>query len=89
MGIFDVTQISDGRVVTWAAWAANVTHSLLPKTDVVMLGRMNEKPRMVQWGRVMDIAGDLLEPLDIYPVRYRVRQFPTEKQLAAMGNMLA
>ena len=39
-------------------------------------------------GRATDVAGDLLEPMDIYPPRYRVREFPSEKQLAAMGNML-
>jgi hypothetical protein len=43
---------------------------------------------MVEWRRVMDTAGDLLEPLDMYPFRYRVREFPSEEQLAAMGNML-
>ena len=44
--------------------------------------------RMVEWQKVTDVAGDLMEPLDIYPFRYRVREFPSEKQLAAMGNML-
>jgi hypothetical protein len=43
---------------------------------------------MVEWQKVMDVAGDLMEAVDIYPPRYRVREFPSEKQLAAMGNML-
>jgi hypothetical protein len=43
---------------------------------------------MVEWQKVTDVAGDLLEPLDIYPFRYRVRELPSDKQLAAMGNML-
>jgi uncharacterized protein YtpQ (UPF0354 family) len=78
----------DGRVLSWAVWPAGVNHTLLPKTDVVMLGRIDGEPRMVEWQRVMDVAGDLLAPLDVYPFRYRVREFPSEEQLAAMGNML-
>lgn len=86
---FSVTQAKDGTVRSWAAWAADVTDAMLPKTDVLLLGRSGGgKPRMVQWQKAMDVAGDLLEPLDIYPFRYRVREFPTEKQLAAMGDML-
>jgi hypothetical protein len=34
------------------------------------------------------VAGELSEPLDIYPFRYRVREFPSSKQLAAMDNIL-
>jgi hypothetical protein len=30
-------------------------------------------------------AGDLLEPTDYWPPRYRVRGFPTAEQLQAMG----
>jgi hypothetical protein len=88
VAIFSATRLRDGRVVSWATWAAGVTDAMLPKTDVLMLGRLNEKPAMVPWQTAMDVTGDLLEPMDIYLPRYRVREFPSEKQLAAMGNML-
>jgi hypothetical protein len=38
--------------------------------------------------KVVEIAGDLMTPMDIYPERYRVEGFPTAEQLAAMGNEL-
>ena len=85
---FSAIQRPDGRVLSWAAWAAGVTDAMLPKTDALMIGRSGGKPAMVLWEKAMDVAGDLMEPMDIYPPRYRVREFPSEKQLAAMGNML-
>jgi hypothetical protein len=51
---------------------------------VVFLG----KPHMVEWQQAVDIVGDLMEAVDIYPPRYRVRSFPSDEQLAVMGNML-
>ena len=30
---------------------------------------------MVEWEKVVDVAGDLMEPLDIYPPRFRVAGF--------------
>lgn len=33
----------------------------------------------------LEVAGGLMEPLDMYPVRYRVHDFPSLEQLAAMG----
>ena len=84
---FSVIKTPDGRLLSYAVWT-EAADSLLPRTDVLVLGRVGGEPRMVEWQKVTDVAGNLLEPLDIYPLRYRVREFPSEKQLAAMGNML-
>ena len=43
---------------------------------------------MAPWEKVVEIAGDLIAPMGIYPERYRVEGFPTADQLAAMGNEL-
>ena len=37
------------------------------------------------WDRIHKIAGDLLVETDLYPPRFRFREFPTEDQLAAIG----
>jgi hypothetical protein len=37
------------------------------------------------WDRVVAAASDLMEPLDMYPERYRVAGFPSEQQLVEMG----
>ena len=46
------------------------------------------KPVMAPWEKVVEIAGDLMTPMGIYPERYRVEGFPSAEQLAAMGNEL-
>ena len=38
--------------------------------------------------RQLEVRGDLMEQTDMYPVRYRVREFPSEEQRAAVGNLL-
>ena len=84
---FSAIKSPDGKLFSYATWTAT-TNSLLPKTDVLVLGRIGGNIAMVEWEKVVDVAGDLMEPLDIYPPRFRVRGFPSEKQLKAMGNML-
>ena len=85
MATFSAIKSPDGRIISYATWT-ETTNSLLPKTDVLVLGRIDGSIAMVEWQKVVDVVGDLMEPLDIYPPRYRVREFPSEKQLAAMGT---
>ncbi len=77
---FSASQTPDGKVFSYAAWT-ETTNSLLPKTDVLILGRIGGSIAMVDWQKAVDVVGDMMEPLDIYPPRYRVRAFPSEKQL--------
>ena len=42
-----------------------------------------------RWEKVVEVAGHLMTPMDIYPERYRVKEFPPAEQLAAMGNELS
>ena len=84
---FNAIKRPDGKVFSYATWT-ETANSLLPKTDTLVLGRIGSEPQMVPWEKVVDVAGDLMAAVDIYPPRYRVRSFPSEDQLAAMGNML-
>jgi uncharacterized protein YtpQ (UPF0354 family) len=84
---FSVIKTPDGRLLSYATWTTT-TNTLLPKTDTLVFGRFGGTPRMVEWQEAVDLVGDLMEPLDIYPPRYRVREFPSENELAAMGNLL-
>jgi hypothetical protein len=40
---------------------------------------------MAEWDRVRAVVGDLMQPTDYWPPRFRVREFPTAEQLQAMG----
>jgi len=84
---FNVVQDPQGRLLSYAVWTEKV-ESLLPQTDMVVFGGMDGEPTMVPWSRAMEVVGDLLEALDIYPPRYCVREFPAAEQLAAMGSVI-
>ena len=87
MANFSAIKRPDGKVFSYATWT-DTTNSLLPKTDTLVLGRLGSEPQMVEWEKVVEVVGDLMEAVDIYPPRFRVRGFPSDEQLAAMGNML-
>jgi hypothetical protein len=60
---------------------------ILPRTDmVVFYSQWWRSYTVATWERVCEVVGDLMEPLDMYPERYRVRDFPNPEQLAAIGK---
>jgi hypothetical protein len=77
----------DGQVFSLAVWSETITN-LLPRTDMIAFVARNPGPRKVafaDWDRVVEMVGDLMIPLDIYPPRFRVDRFPTGEQLKALG----
>ncbi len=83
---FNVVQDPQGRLLSYAVWAESVG-SWLPQTDMLVFGGLEGEPTMVPWSKAQEEVGHLLESLDIYPPRYRVLEFPSAEQLAAMGNV--
>ena len=76
-----------GEVATYSVWAKGVL-TMLPITDQIALMRDEDAdPLLVDWDRVVEVAGDLMEPLDMYPERYRVAGFPDAEQLGLIGGM--
>ena len=73
-----------GELMTFCSWGENVL-ALLPRTDYILFMQEGKKPQMAEWDRVVEVVGNLMQPLDMYPPRYRVADFPTDEQLAAMG----
>jgi hypothetical protein len=79
-----------GRVISWCVWSEGVD-TLLPRTDEVFFFRPagEGEGKVVargRWARVREVAGELMEPCGLYPERLRVRSFPTDEQLAAIGG---
>jgi hypothetical protein len=67
-------------------WTEGVL-TLLPQADVVIFVRADSSVAgSVPWERVREVAGDLMEPLDMYPKRFRVERFPSPEQLAALAG---
>jgi hypothetical protein len=77
-----------GEVRSYCVWSEGIV-SLLPRTDDVAFFQTGGKDEgavaaIVPWERVRAVVGHLMEADDVYPVRYRVREFPTGEQLAAL-----
>jgi hypothetical protein len=80
-----------GKITSYSVWAEGVL-SLLPETDDLVLVRGNPQADDIQvvasasFEQVREIVGELMQPAGLYPERYRVREFPTTQQLAAIGK---
>lgn len=75
----------NGNLLSCCVWSKNVL-TLLPKTDLVAFIQEGAKPRIAEWDRVVETVGNLMEPLDMYPPRWRVSEYPTDEQLALIGK---
>jgi uncharacterized protein YtpQ (UPF0354 family) len=84
---YNVMQDKKGRVLNYAVWPEGAV-ALLPRTDLVVFMRAGHDPVMADMDRVLAEVGHLMEPQEIYPPRYLVREFPTEGELAIMGRGL-
>jgi hypothetical protein len=62
--------------------------SLLPVAHkVILISKPGEDPVAIgDWDRVREVVGGLMEETDDYPPRFRVREFPSDGALAAIGK---
>jgi hypothetical protein len=81
-----VEKPDNGGLVSYCVWG-NGVDALLPVTQKIIFFReLGERPAAIgEFDRVREVAGDLMEPTDHYPPRYRVRESPDEAALAAIG----
>ena len=68
---------------TATIWSKGVLN-LLPDADVVCFEQIGRKSLLVDRECVIETVGHMMEPLNMYPPRWRVADFPTEQQMAAM-----
>ncbi len=80
-----------GRSLSYAVWLKGVD-AILPRAEVIFfmdpaLGEEAPPVGIARWEDVAKVAGDLLVPVEgLYPERYRVKDFPSEEQLAGWQN---
>jgi hypothetical protein len=80
-----------GKSHSYCVWSRGVD-TLLPRADQVYFFAPKGKQKgsivaRATWDRVEQAVGHLMEPQDVYPIRYRVERFPTEEQLAVIGSV--
>lgn len=83
---YSVLQKKDSaEILSYAVWGDGVD-TLLPEVDRVVLIKSQDKPEgFVPWARVREVMGTHMKEVpDLYPKRFRVREFPSESQLAEM-----
>jgi len=81
---------SNGETFSMCSWTQSID-GLLPKADRVALVELRDdgisSTRLVAWAELVGKLGDLLEPLDVYPPRYRTRGFPSPQQLGQLVTL--
>jgi hypothetical protein len=74
-----------GALRSYSSWAAGVD-TLLPRTDAIAFcqGKPGQKPdiTLTSWSSAERIVGNLLRPVDLFPPRFRVTEFPSSQQIA-------
>ncbi|MFG0297964.1 MAG: DUF1444 family protein [Maioricimonas sp. JB045] len=79
---YSAFQDEEQRYVSYCVWGEGID-SLLPRADQVMFARREDETFIRgNWDFVQQVVGDLMVPTDAYPQRFRVREFPSEHQLA-------
>lgn len=81
---FSAMQKEDVRT-TFCVWGHSVD-SLLPCTEAIVFATESGIVAAGRWEHVASVVGDLMLPDEnYYPLRYRVRDFPTADQIAEIG----
>jgi hypothetical protein len=82
---FSAVSKEDRGPVSYRTWTKEVD-TLLPVTQKVFFVQGEEGAvALAEWERVFEIVGHLMELTDDYPRRYRVREFPNQAALEAIG----
>jgi hypothetical protein len=84
---FQVERTAAGRMTSFTEWSPAMGEAWLPEVDQVrlrwVLGR--ERGRAwVPWSRVQSRLGPLLEPVGLFPERYRFTSLPEPSQLESL-----
>ena len=72
-------------VRSFAVWSDGAD-TMLPRCDLVMLHSPGDPGSTVEarWADVVELAGRLMEPVDLTPPRWRVRAVPDAAVIAAL-----
>lgn len=74
------------KLLSYSVWTAGID-SLLPQTDLVLLGDREGIAASGPWDHVRSVVGDLMVADEsYYPTRYRVNEFPGPALLEEIGK---
>src|SRR5690606_13906427 len=89
---FSAVENQAGQKRSYCVWGEGVD-ALLPQTQFILLPTEADLQRDQPdhaggaWEQVREVVGDLMQPVpDLYPPRWRVREFPSQHQLETIGR---
>jgi len=86
---FDAIHRDDDRL-SYTLWIQGITCSLPRAQFIVFAYEDQTYSGLIPWEHVVAAIGDLMQDEDVYPVRFRVTEFPSEQQRAELlKNALA
>lgn len=75
---------TDGVLNSYCVWSRGIK-SLLPQTDMIMFyEEETDSTTGVSWQQAQQHIAELMDPLDMYPPRFRVIDFPDQRQMKLM-----
>jgi hypothetical protein len=84
---FALEPAQGGRTASYTAWSPAMGEAWLPEADQVRLAWVRDREpgrALVPFARMLERLPDLLEPVGLFPERYRFRQQPGPRQLEAL-----
>lgn len=92
-GFSAVEDQTTGEKRSYCVWGEGVD-AILPQSQYIVLPTEADLAGSESihaggtWSRVRQVVGDLMQPVpDLYPPRWRVREFPSQQQLEAIGRL--
>jgi hypothetical protein len=84
---FTAVQKPNGDKISYCVWG-NGVDSLLPMAqNVIFIREAGSPPAAIgSWERVREVVGSLMEQTEYWPPRFRVREFPDDAALEAIGT---
>jgi hypothetical protein len=84
---YSAIEKESGEVISYCVWGKGVD-AYLPKTQKVMFVEEGQQEVIAgEWETVQRVVGRLMEPVeDLYPPRWRVREFPTPAELKELRD---
>jgi hypothetical protein len=83
---FVVIELADGRHFSWTSCVGTVTEALLPKSQVVAVGRHEKDgPYWVDWKDFAEAAGDSLKQTEDFPPRYHLQGLDVNRLLSVVN----
>ncbi len=84
---YSALKTDTGELISYSVWSNDVL-TWLPRVDqLALMESPGAEPDFFPWDAVVDRVGHLMEPLDMYPERFKVESFPSSEDLEHLRGL--